>query len=75
MAKHPILTPIRSSALDGFHYDAQTHKLTVRVKGSGKVYEYDDVALERAEAFAGNLSKGRYWNDQIKPFHIGREVM
>ncbi len=74
MAHVPKMTPVRSSAISEFHYDAATHALFVRFT-SGKLYVARDVTLERAETFAGSLSKGRYFNDQIRGNHIIDEVM
>lgn len=73
MAKHPEFTPVRSSAIDGFHYDPATRNLHLRFT-SGKVYVAREVSLERVQAFSENLSKGRYFNDQIRPFHVIDEV-
>jgi hypothetical protein len=72
-AKRPALTPVESTAVKAYHYDQGTKKFTVEFK-SGRTWEYDDVSLERATAFEGSMSKGRYFGDQIKPNHIGREV-
>lgn len=69
----PKLTPVQSSALKAYHYDPHTSKLTVQFP-SGKTWEYDDVSLERATAFEGAESKGRYFSREIKGNHIGREV-
>lgn len=68
------LQPVASSAFSHAGYDPTTRKLSVRFN-SGKTWEYDDVTLERGEAFLGSASKGRYFADQIKPNHIGREVI
>lgn len=73
-APHPPMTPVDSAVFSHIAYDPQTRKLRVKFK-SGKVWEYDDVNLERATAFEGASSKGRYFADQIKPNHIGREVI
>lgn len=69
----PKLIPLESTALKGWHYDKGTLKFTVQFP-SGKTWEYDDVSLERATAFEGAESKGRYFSREIKGNHIGREV-
>ncbi len=73
MAKPPELTPIKSSMFTGQHYDGNTRKLTVQFT-NGAVHEYDDLPIEKHEAFVGNASPGRYFNSRIKPNHIGRKV-
>lgn len=68
------MTPFaKSSWLEAMNYDPATRKLRVKLK-NGDVHEYDDVQLERATALEGADSPGRYLNDQIKNFHIGRKV-
>lgn len=71
--KHPEMTPIHSSAISGYHYDQPTHALHIKFN-SGKVYLVKDVSHERAMTFAESLSKGKYFNSQLKPFHIVEEV-
>lgn len=73
MAKQPNLTPMKSSVFDGHTYNPATSKLTVRFN-SGKTWEYDDVPMEKATAFAGAASPGRYFSDKIKGLYPGREV-
>ena len=73
MAKGPELAPIKSSMFSEHHYDPNTRKMTVRYK-NGALWEYDDVPAEKNDAFLGNMSKGRYFNERIKPNHAGRKV-
>ena len=73
MTKHPPLQPVKSSALAAMSYDPATKKLRVKTH-AGKVYEYDDVSHERAHVMETCASMGSYWNTEIKPNHIGREV-
>jgi KTSC domain len=73
MAKPPALTPVKSSAMKAYAYEPHTGTLTVEFH-SGKRWAYEGVSLERATAFEGAASKGRYFSDQIKPHHAGREV-
>lgn len=73
MAKPPELTPIESSMFSHHHYDPNTRKMTVRFK-NGLLYEYDDVPIEKHEAFTGNVSPGHYFNSRIKGNHVGRKV-
>ena len=72
-AEIPQMTPIESSMFSGHHYDPNTRKLTVTFKG-GAVHEYDDVPIEKHEAFTGALSPGRYFNDRIKSTHPSRKL-
>ena len=73
MTKTPELDPIESSMFDAHHYDPNTRKMTVRFK-NGLLYEYDDVPAEKHEAFTGNASPGKFFNDKIKNNHMGRKV-
>ena len=58
---------------DAHHYDPDTRKLTVQYK-NGAMYEYDDVPMEKHATFTENTSPGRYFNERIKPNHVGRKV-
>ncbi len=73
MSKHPELTQIKSSMFTAHHYDPATRQMTVQFK-NGSVYVYDDVPMERHEAFAGNQSPGRFFNERIKSQYPGRNV-
>jgi hypothetical protein len=73
MTKIPELTPIESSMFSHHHYDGDTRKMTVRFK-NGLMYEYDDVPAEKHAAFTENASPGRFFNEKIKPNHVGRKV-
>jgi hypothetical protein len=73
MSKPPDLTPIESSMFSAHHYDPNSRKMTVRYK-NGAVWEYGDVGIDKHEAFTGNASPGRFFNEKIKPNHIGRKV-
>ena len=73
MSKVPEMTPVDSTMLSHSHYDPNTRKMTVRFK-NGLLYEYDDVPAEKNDAFLGNASKGRYFNERIKSTHPGRKV-
>ena len=69
----PELTPINSSMFSGQHYDPNSRVLTVQFK-NGAIHQYEDLPIEKHEAFVGAASPGRYFNDRIKPNHIGRKV-
>lgn len=73
MSDHPKLTPIESSMFTGHHYDPTSRRLTVQFK-NGSVHQYEDVPAEKHEAFTGNQSPGRYFNDRIKNNHAGRKL-
>ena len=73
MSKVPELTPIESSMFSGHHYDPTSRQMTVQFK-NGAVHQYDDVPMERHEAFAGNASPGRYFNDRIKSQYSSRKI-
>lgn len=69
----PKLAPIESSMFSHHHYDPDSRKLTLQYK-NGALWEYDDVPAEKNEAFLGSASKGRYFNDRIKPNHAGHRL-
>ena len=73
MAKVPDLTPIDSSMFSGHHYDPNTRQMTVQFK-NGAVHVYDDVPMEKHEAFTGALSPGKYFNERIKSNYLSRKV-
>ena len=73
MAKIPELAPIESSMFSHHAYDPNTRKMTVRFK-NGLLYEYDDVGIDKHAAFTESASPGKFFNDKIKPNHMGRKV-
>ena len=68
MTKIPELTPIESSMFSGHHYDPTTREMTVQFK-NGAIHVYDDVPMEKHEAFTGSASPGKYFNDRIKQMY------
>ena len=73
MASIPPLTPIKSSMFSGHHYDPNTRQMTVQFN-NGAVHVYDDVPMEKHEAFTGNQSPGRYFNERIKNNYASRKI-
>jgi hypothetical protein len=67
------LTPIKSSAIKAHGHDPATGKMRVELH-NGKVYEYDDVSLDKYAAFTGAASPGAFWNSKIKAGHPHREI-
>lgn len=68
------LTPVTdSSAISGYHYDPETRVMHIQSK-TGATYRYSEFPAEKAEAFAGNASKGSYWNKVIQKHHKGTKV-
>ena len=59
------MTPLASSNLDAFEYDAATQRLTIRFK-SGKSYSYGSVPETVAEGLKDASSPGQYFNSAIK---------
>lgn len=74
MPKLPELAPVESTMVEGWHYSPETKAMTIKFKGSGKVYVYEDVSPERAATVAGAESFGRAFNAHVKPHHVAREV-
>ena len=54
------MTPVKSSAVDSYHYDPQAQVLTVRTQSGG--YRYAEVTPEEFSAFVRADSKGRAYN-------------
>lgn len=73
MTKAPELTPIKSSMFSAQHYDPNSRVLTVQFQ-NGAVHQYEDVPIDKHETFIANASPGRYFNEKIKPNHIGRKL-
>ncbi len=55
-------TPVKSSALKGYKYDAQAQEFHAMSK-DGTVHIYGDVSPEQAQAFAENPSSGKAWQE------------
>jgi hypothetical protein len=68
------LKKVDSTAFSHVGYDPVAHTLTVVWRSSGQRWRYDGVNLERGTAFMGSASMGRYFADQIRDHHEGREV-
>lgn len=73
MAQIPELTPIKSSMFTGHHYDPDSRVMTVQFT-NGAVHQYDDVPIDKHATFTESASPGRFFNEKIKPNHIGRKV-
>lgn len=58
-------TPVDSSNISAFRYDASTHVLQIQFHG-GRVYGYKDVPQNIVDEFASAGSKGQYLNASIK---------
>lgn len=67
------LEPIKSSAIVAHGYDPATGKMRVKLH-NGRVYEYNDVGLDKYVAFTGAASPGAFWNSRIKTLHTHREI-
>lgn len=67
------MTPVTSSAIDGFHHDPQTSRLTVRFK-SGAHYEYDGVPLEKVQAMSEAASPGGFFSAKIRDRYQGKKL-
>lgn len=58
----PAITPVKSSNVEGYHYDPTAKALHIKFK-TGKTYEYAGVephdidALTKAESFGSHVSK------------------
>lgn len=57
---------LESSWLDEAGYDAETGTLTIRMKNSSDVYEYEGVPEEVYKAFLAAESKGGFFATEIQ---------
>ncbi len=58
-------TPVASSMIDAYDYDADMGVLHVRF-ANGQVYSYNDVPPQIAKGLAESQSPGRYFHSVIK---------
>lgn len=73
MSKAPELTPMKSSMLNGQHYDAGTQTLTVEFK-NGTRYSYAGVPADKYEAFSGAASPGGFFAAKIRNNHVATKL-
>ncbi len=73
MAKAPELTPMKSSMLNGQHYDPATGTLTVEFK-NGSRYSYEGVPIDKYEAFQGAASPGGFFAAKIRNNHTATKL-
>ena len=59
------LTPIKSSNIEGAHFDPETKTLTVKFLNGG-TYSYGGVAQEHYDGLVGAKSPGGYFHATIK---------
>lgn len=78
MSQLPPLKPIESSALQGFHHDPNTQKLTIQYHGKdgapGDVWQYDGVGVDKVHELEHSASPGRVLATRIKTVHPGRKL-
>lgn len=68
MQKKLELTPLKSSMLNGYHYNPETRALTVEYT-NGARYSYADVPADKVEAFSGAASPGSFFSAKIRNNH------
>jgi hypothetical protein len=68
MSSASSFTPLDSSHIEGYSYDAETWTLHVRFKG-GNTYAYQSVPPDKADNFASASSPGQFLHAYIKPHH------
>ena len=66
MAGAVELQPLESSWLDKAGYDAETQTLTIRMKNSSDIYDYQGVPEEVYQEFMAAESKGAYFAANIQ---------
>ena len=60
------VTEIDSSFIQSAEYDKSTKKLILRMK-NGSQYVYENISPKRFKNFMNSDSKGKYFNEYIKP--------
>lgn len=60
------LTPVESRSITAAGYDEASQTLSVQFK-SGAVYQYKDVPRETFDAFMAAESKGRFFQESVRP--------
>lgn len=73
MSKKLELTPLKSSMLNGYHYDQESRTLTVEFS-NGTKYAYADVPLDKIEAFTGAASPGGFFAAKIRNNHSATKL-
>lgn len=64
---------VQSSHIDRVGYSADTRELFIQYK-SGKTYVHGNVPLDEAHAFMHAESKGKHFNEHIKPKYPAAQV-
>jgi hypothetical protein len=59
------LTPLKSSNIEGAHYDAATRTMTIKFK-SGGTYKYGGVVQQTYDDLISAESPGKYFHKTIK---------
>jgi hypothetical protein len=67
------LTPLKSTNLEGYHYDAKTKVLTLGFKGGAR-HTYADVPPLKVDALASAVSPGTYFHAFIRNAHESQPV-
>ncbi len=70
---HPNLTPVKSSNIAGYAYDASKQKLIIGFL-KGTHYLYDNVPSSTVEGFKQASSKGSYFGSNIKEKFITTQL-
>lgn len=64
---------MKSSMLNGQHYDPATQTLTVEFK-NGSRYAYAGVPVDKYEAFSGAASPGSFFAAKIRNNHTATKL-
>ena len=69
-----ILNTPNSSSISRLLYDEAKKELEVTFKRDSSVYTYSDVGFKLFKHLFSSKSKGRFFNEFIKPFYKGKFV-
>lgn len=67
------MTPVKSSNLEAYGYDAAARELCIRFKG-GATHVYEGVGAETAQNFRAAESKGSHFHGHIRHKFNSRKV-
>jgi hypothetical protein len=68
-------TPVASSSIASFGYDAEKREIEIEFRPSGDVYRYFDVPPKENSTFIAAESKGRYFNLVFRPKNYRYELV
>jgi hypothetical protein len=66
-------TEVSSSSINSLGYSPEQRRLEIQFR-NGRVYQFFDVPMHLCQRLADADSKGRFFNERIKPFFRAERV-